>query len=149
MKKVLLLIVSVCMFTSCATYQPAPKSFVGIIDYSVLTSKGIFVTESNSVNFDYQAIGSVIAEETGGWVPKSSAKQKPASAADDYYVSSSSKKNYIAPDIQVAFDNIAEHLLSLRANGIINLKITTSSEIDLVSKLSVDKIIVSGMAIRK
>ena len=137
------------MFTSCATYHPAPKSFVGVIDYSVLTSKGLFVTESNSVNFDYQAIGSVIAEETGGWIPKNGAKQKPVNAGDDYYVSSSSKKIYMAPDIQAAFDNIAEHLSSIRANGIINLKITTSSEIDLVSKLSVDKIIVSGMAIRK
>ena len=56
---------------------------------------------------------------------------------------------YKAPDVQAAFDNIEKHLSSIGANGIINLKITTSYEIDLVSKLPVDKITVSGMAIRK
>jgi uncharacterized protein YbjQ (UPF0145 family) len=136
------------MFTSCATYLPAPKSFVGVIDYSVLTSKGLFVTESNSVNFDYRAIGSVIAEEIGGWIPKNSA-QSSVNVNDEYYVGSSTKKVYKNPDVQVAFDNIAEQLSSIGANGIINLKITTSSEMDLVSKFSVDKITVSGMAIRK
>lgn len=136
------------MFASCATYRPAPKSYVGMIDYSVLTSKGLFVTESNSVNFDYQAIGSVIAEETGGWVRKDG-KDTSDDPKADYYVASASQKIYKSPDIQVVFDNIAKNLLTIGANGIINLKITTSSEIDMVSKLSVDKITVSGMAIRK
>lgn len=148
MKKVLVLLVGMCMFASCATYRPAPKSFVGVIDYSVLTSKSLFVTESNSVSFDYQAIGSVIAEETGGWVPKNGA-QSSTNVSDEYYVGSSTRKVYKNPDVQVAFDNIAEQLSSIGANGIINLKITTSSEIDMVSKLSVDKVTVSGMAIRK
>ena len=148
MKKVLVLIVATWLFTSCATYRPTPKSFFGIIDYSALTSKGLFVTESNSVNFDYQAIGSVIAEEIGGWISKSS-KQQSVSASDEYYVGASSKKMYKAPDVQAAFDNIEKHLSSIGANGIINLNITTSYEIDLVSKLPVDKITVSGMAIRK
>lgn len=148
MKKVLVLIMSAFMFASCATYRPAPKSYVGIIDYSVLTSKGLFVTESNSVSFNYQAIGSVIAEETGGWIPKNGA-QSSTNVSDEYYVGSSTRKVYKKPDVQVTFDNIAEQLSSIGANGIINLKITTSLEIDMVSKLYVDKITVSGMAIRK
>lgn len=148
MKKLLFLVVSVFMFSSCAVYKPAPKSFIGVVDYSTLTQQGIFVTESNSVSFDYEPIGSIVAEETGGWVYKNG-KPMNQDPKDDYYIGSSSKKIYQAPDVQVAFANLASRLKEINANGIVNLKVVSTMEIDLVSKLSVQKITVTGMAIHK
>nr|DAY43987.1 MAG TPA: Selenium binding protein [Caudoviricetes sp.] len=148
MKKIFLLIISLFVFTSCAVYMPTPKSFVEIVDYSTLTKQGIFVTESNSVNFSYEPIGSIVAEETGGWSRKDD-RSNIRESKDDYYVGSMSKKVYRAPDVQMAFANLASRLHEIDANGVINLKIASTMEFDQASKLSVQKITVTGMAIRK
>ena len=61
------------MLTSCATSAisyPEPYGFSTFLDYSPLTNKGIYVTESNSVSFDYKILGSVSATEVSGWVKK-------------------------------------------------------------------------------
>ena len=60
------LVLSACSVSNL----PAPKSEIDMIDYSMLTKEGYFVTESNSVSFDYEAIGSIYAVEVGGWVSK-------------------------------------------------------------------------------
>lgn len=148
MKKLLFLIVSVFMFSSCGVYKPAPKSFIGVMDYSTLTQQGIFVTESNSVSFDYEPIGSIVAEETGGWVYKNDTPMN-QDPKDDYYIGSHNKKIYQAPNVQVAFANLASRLKDINANGIVNLKVVSTLELDQTSKLSVQKITITGMAIRK
>lgn len=147
MKKLLFLIVSVFMLSSCAVYKPAPKSFVGVIDYFTLTQRGIFVTESNSVSFGYEPVGSVLAEETGGWISKNG-KARNQDTKDDYYIGSGSKKIYQAPDVQTAFANIVSQLQKIDANGIINLKVIPTTELD-ENKLPLQVITVTGMAIRK
>lgn len=124
----------ICLFvgasfvvTSCVTL-PTPYSNIGTIDYSPLTKNGIYVTESNSVNFEYIAVSSIIATEKGGWVNGSEKR----------------------PSIEVAFKNIIEEMKKLNANGIINLGILASSEMvfDGYSKGFVPVITVKGMAIR-
>lgn len=73
MKKVLLFVFAIGLLTSCATSAisyPEPYGFSTFLDYSPLTNKGIYVTESNSVSFDYKILGSVSATEVSGWVKK-------------------------------------------------------------------------------
>lgn len=148
MKK-LFLLPCMLLLASCASYLPAPKSITGMIDYSTLTKNGIFVTESNSVNFDYEAVGSIYAEEVGGFVRKDG-KPDPIDPRDDYYIGSSSgKKVYVRPDVQAAFEKLISKLSQSGANGLINMKIQFTTEQDLISKVIIDKIIVSGMAIKK
>lgn len=107
---------------------PEPESRIGVIDYTPLIKAGIFVTESNSVNFDYTAVGSIVATEKGGWVngrPK-------------------------RPTTEDALKNIIKELERMGANGIINLNIIPSVEMsdDLMSKVFVSVITVKGMAIK-
>ena len=148
MKKALFLLVSMFIFASCATYQPAPKSFISMIDYSTFTKQGIYVTESNSVNFDYEAIGSICVEELGGWVSKK--KSEYSDPKEQYYIGSGMRnKVYIQPDIQEAFKKLMDKLSQSGANGLINMRIEFTTELDLTSKLTIDKIIVSGMAIKR
>lgn len=53
-------VLTIFLLASCAPKISYTKS-VGFVDYSVYQNKGIFLTESNSVNFEYDAIGSVTA----------------------------------------------------------------------------------------
>lgn len=71
MKKVVFLILTIWLFAACVTPKmPEPYGFSSFLDYSQLTSRGIYVTESNSVSFDYKTLGSVSITEVGGWMKK-------------------------------------------------------------------------------
>lgn len=117
----------ILILSSCASL-PEPESRVGVIDYTPLIKAGIFVTESNSVNFDYTAVGSIVATEKGGWI-NGRAKR---------------------PETQDALKSITKELERMGANGIINLNIISSVEMsdDLMSKTFVSVITVKGMAIK-
>ena len=155
MKKVLFLLFCISFFSSCSVSLPTPKSTINVVDYSILTEKGIFVTESNSVNFEYEAIGSVIAEETDGWVKQSQLKNKEKQFRkiyqDEYYEDyqhiSFGKRVFVPADLNNVLQNLGEQLINMGANAIINLKI------DYVktpyNKTSLNTIIVTGMAIKK
>ena len=127
MKKVISGLLFISLLSSCASL-PEPESLVGIVDYTPLIKSGIFVTESNSVNFDYTAVGSIVATEKGGWI-NGKAKR---------------------PTTEGAFKNIIKELNAIGANGIINLNIIPSVEMSDVamSKVYVSVITVKGMAIK-
>lgn len=149
-KKIVLLLFSIAILSACGTVNlPKPQSNIGLIDYSGLTQKGIFVTESNSVNFDYEAIASVYIEEIGGWVRKDG-KPDSDDPKSDYYINSSArKKTYEKPNLQEVFKKLVEQLKEQKANGIINLRISFATETIVPGQVYADKIIISGMAIRK
>lgn len=118
MSRFLLLLTIVVSMSSCFPLEQ--MTVTEIKDYSSLTDKGIFVTEANSVNFDYTPIGSVVSTTLSG--------------IDDL-------GRYVL-NMDKAFDNIAEELLKKEANGLINLKIMSSYVNNLYY------ITITGMAIR-
>jgi len=146
MKKTLIYALIIVLFSACATLRPDPLSIISVVDYSPLTDRGIFVTESNSVSFEYKAIGSVIVEESGGWIARDG-KRSPSSK-EDYYIGSS-KKIYQSPKFESTFKKLSEKLESIGANGIINLKISSTSELNRAYNVYVEKITITGMAIKK
>lgn len=127
MNKTIYALLLTLIFSACGSL-PVPESRVGVIDYTPLLKAGIYVTESNSVNFDYTAIGSIVATEKGGWV-NGKAKR---------------------PATEDALKNIIKELERMGANGIINLNIIPSVQMsdDLMSKVFVSVITVKGMAIK-
>lgn len=151
MKKVLFFILAIGLFTSCATSTisyPEPYGFSTFLDYSPLTNKGIYVTESNSVSFDYKTLGSVSATEVSGWVKKEKelrvANKNKKNNVDDMYADIESNRPVgkyipITASLDVAMERMANTLKEVGANGIINLKVQWDSS----------RIIISGMAIRK
>ena len=68
---------------------------------------------------------------------------------EDIYMSKSKKKSYQPPTVEEAFDLALGELKALRGNGIINFKITMVSEFLPAYQVSVDKIVITGMCIRK
>lgn len=152
MKKVYLLFVAMLLGLVACQSLPEPKSNMVVVDYTTLTNQGIFVTESNSVNFSYEPIGSISIDELGGWVRKEN-KKRMTNVREDYYYNSSNliagKQVYQAPDMNNMFNKLAAQLHELGANGIINLKITQTFEYQKEIKQFIHRVTISGMAIKK
>ena len=118
MKKILLSMLMAIGLASCVSVQQFTTTTV--IDYSEFAKQGIFVTESNSVNFEYQPLGSVI-----------SVTQAALSGIVSQKI-----------DANKAFMEIATKVKEIGGNGVLNFKfnvITTSSSSVMT---------VSGMAIK-
>ena len=159
MKKVLFVAVILSTLTSCAAYLPTPKTVVDVTDYSVFHENGIYVTESNSVSFDYKSIGHISVEAYGGWVDKKTTSKDKLEAKrynnDDYYDSPSSSspfrsRKYVLPNIDDAISIFIDKVKASKGNGVINFKIENEMVPDIIDKkILLHKIIVSGMAIEK
>ncbi|MDR1810737.1 MAG: hypothetical protein LBR34_10125 [Prevotella sp.] len=138
MKKLLLLaLLASAVITGCTTSKPASEVFV-FRDYRHFTARGIYVTESNSVNFNYEPIGSVIMEKRG--------VAKREGAGQPWMV--------IMPTFAELAQSVCNKLDSVGANAIINLRIRKLDvDVERISDLQSDVYgpgwYVTGMAIKK
>lgn len=147
-KAYLLTIIMVAfMLTSCAPKVLYTKS-VGFVDYSAYQHKGIFLTESNSVNFEYEAIGSVTAVVYSGNVVLSQTQyiDKNDTYGDNTTVKT--KKGWKVASPEDALEAAVAQVTSKGGDGLINIKITPSTEID-ASKTTRSGFLITGMAIKR
>jgi uncharacterized protein YbjQ (UPF0145 family) len=87
-------------FASCNVYPPY-TSFGTYIDYSLYSEKGFFITESNSVSFEYESIASITMTDESGSI-------------------NSDLKH---PDLNKMIEDLYQLAIKKGANGVINLKI--------------------------
>nr|DAT27615.1 MAG TPA: Putative heavy-metal-binding protein [Caudoviricetes sp.] len=164
MKKVLLLFALTIGFYSCKTALPEPKTLLLTTSYDAFQKSGIFVTESNSVNFEYTSLGNVSVSDYGGWVKKNKYKADDAPTSkvynpqNDMYLgyepadrgsSILSKSKYLFPNVGNSISLLITKIKDMGGNGIINLHISYSKESYYKSAAVVDVITVSGMVIKK
>ena len=132
MKKIILTVMATLLLFSCNS-----KYYVtsGGLDFTSLTKDGFFITESNSVNFEYNPIGLVYATSNSG-----DAKYTKRKSSDRSYPT----RNWKWANYEDAIFYLKKEAVSRGANGIINLKYskTLSKEGNVIS---VD---MSGMAIK-
>lgn len=148
MKQIVCLLILASLVASCSTVNvPSPKQYASCIDYGYLSQKGVYVSESNSVNFEYEPLGSLYVECTGGWVKNN--QRSAQSSMEDIYYSKGQKVVYQPATVEDAFSQALGELKKLRGNGIINFKINTISEYLPAYQVSVNKIIITGMCIRR
>lgn len=136
------------MFTSCFPKFEAIRR-ASILDYTEFTSKGFFVTESNSVSFDYEAIGSVIGENYGGYEVSS---KKNKMSEDTYSRLTEITVKYgkhIPARADVALREMILKAMEKGANGVINVRINGSSRFTVGADTTYYGYIATGMAIRK
>lgn len=67
MKRILAFLLLCCLCGCATTYKWPYVQESSIIDYSQYAKKGFFITQANSVNFDYTPIGSISAKVEGGY----------------------------------------------------------------------------------
>lgn len=119
MRKIVGCVVLLMCLSSCVTVKQF--SIVNIIDYSKFVEQGFYVTEANSVDFEYVPVGSIVS------------------------ISQAEIESFKSPKIDMdrVFQEMIEKLKKKNANGVINLNIQ-GLEASSVSM----KVVVTGMAIR-
>ena len=113
------------LVSSCETINIPQRTVTVFRDYTPLTDKGIFVTESNSIDCDYVPLGSIVSVTNGAY----------DNSDVSLFIS------YKSVDLNKAFNDISNKLVDMGANGLINLKIESSYLRDI------HYVTVTGMAI--
>lgn len=123
MRKIIVLaVVAICLL-GCTT-KSALRKVVYVIDYSKYSDAGFFITESNSVSFDYKPIGSVTVVVANGY--------EVLSADTVFYKYNTyptiAKINVKYGDYKIlgtkdAMDLMRDEVIRMGGNGVINLKI--------------------------
>ena len=140
MKKIFFILV-VALLTSCGSIAP----IVTFTDYSEYSRNGMFLTESNSVNFQYEPIGSVSALMYSQYVPVTENSSKEQRGEDVYFSSPYGTRKYQSATVKDVIDLIVHEAQTKGANAIINLKY----EYIPATKGQPSAWFVSGMAIKK
>lgn len=122
MKKYLVFILLTALLSSCVLVKHPYNRYSTVVDFEKYTSQGFFITESNSVSFDYEPLGSLSAIiESGYEVIGTKGDQ-----TDDVYYHTRSSNNKYGDYISATIDDVVEDLVfaaaDVGADGLINLK---------------------------
>lgn len=149
MKKILFISLITLLLSSCATLKPPYSRFSNTVDFSEYTRKGFFITESNSVSFNYDPLGSLTSVVQGGY----EVLGREAISSNDEVYGVNAKVTYgefIPASIDDALDELYNSARELGANGIINFKLTYyPSEYEKNVLVRHSSYVVSGMAIKR
>lgn len=148
MKKIYstVLISILCIFCySCVTPRYIEDSY--LLDYSKYTAEGIYLTEFESVPFEYEPMGNITVSVVSGWVKDITVISKIDSdelyGEKQYNTIKSKNEQYILASKEVILSKAVNEIKKLSANGIINLKITH------IIKDKQSGYILTGMAIKR
>lgn len=147
-KSVLITLIIVCstLLSSCYVGRSYYQN-VFTLDYSRYSANGIFLTEANSVSFDYQPVGSISAVVLSGYnktkTTKTNKEQDGIYGDRTYETTKVSNDGYVKATPEQALDAAVAALADMGANGIINITISTTVQ-DGQSGYEL-----RGMAIRK
>lgn len=151
MKTLIFLIL--CVLTGCATLPKWPYvQESSIIDYSEYAKKNFFITESESVNFNYTAIGSISAKVESGYEVLN-AKTYQVSG-DDIYTNEPQTKvkikygKYVKATPEAALEELYARALDSGANGIVGLDIKPITKYSQQYGNVIIGYFVTGMAIK-
>lgn len=156
MKKIIYLF-GVFLITSCYPAKTLFHQESSHVDYRPYSKTDFFLTEANSVSFEYSPISSVISIVKPGYVDKKDIvkTKEEKDFKDDLYANNKHLKlgsDFKLASPQDALDGLVKEAKKLGANGIINLKITSFIEkVSLGNGIQPDLIGYSatGMAILK
>ena len=139
------------MFTVSCVTKDAFVQVIGYMDYQMIGHGKVFISESNSVSFEYTPIASITVSELSGHVikTKKAKKNEPTtneSVGDDiYYASEKDKTNYREASYVSALKRAVAICENNGGDGIINLKYR--SEYDYESHKWI--VAVTGMIIKR
>lgn len=129
MKFLKLLTLSVLCISSVSC-TPKFSSKVYYTDYQRYSDAGFFITESNTVSFDYIPVGSVVVRQTAGVMSDTEiiSQNVPEKRGYDELYGELEKKRHSnswkLPSDYTALDAVYKVAKEQNADGIINLKIT-------------------------
>ncbi len=147
--KFLKLITLSVLCISSVSCTPKFSSKVYYTDYQRYSDAGFFITESNTVSFDYVPVGSVVVRQTAGVMSDTEiiSQNVPEKRGYDELYGELEKKRHSnswkLPSDYTALDAVYKVAKEQNADGIINLKIT----MPVVNNASIIEL--SGMLIKR
>lgn len=149
MRKISILLFATILFTSCVVKYPF-ITYSNVIDFTPYTDSGFFLTESNSVSFDYSPVGSLSTTVKSGYEVLNVSKKVSRDAVYNDYTRIKYGK-YISANVDDAITLLIESAKELGANGIINLNIVHTPDVinGYGHVVSPSSYIISGMAIKR
>jgi len=118
-----------------------------VLDYEKYSKQGFFITESNSVSFDYTPIGSVVVRVFSGYANEGTEYVKKFKSNGTYTeIPKIRKGKWKDCDLNDAFAQLHKEAISKGANGVINLKYEFISSF---TDNTPNRWIVTGQLIRK
>ncbi len=146
-KKLLFAAVLSASLIGCIPQRTFFSTFSSGIDYKEYSDLGFYVTESNSVNFNYTPISSIVASVKSGYL----GDEKPSNSK--VKVSKSDRGSlFITATASIVLEELYQEAIKLGANGIINLKIEAKTESginDYGVTTDFPVYVATGMAIKK
>ena len=153
-KTVLLMLALLPLLFSCSTIEKFPYvQEASIIDYSQYEDKDFFITEANSVSFEYEAVGSVSAKVESGFEVIGGKKVR--AIGDDIYQKQMATKtkvsygDFVAATPGQALELLYQKAVEHHANGIINLKISPITQYTQAYGNVITGYFATGMAIKR
>ena len=138
MKKTLYLF-ALILLSGCSYLRQPVSQVTYAFDYKKYTDEGFFITESNSVSFDYKPVSSVHSIFLSGFELKEPKAAKQGS--DDLYGEANPLPQTTNKYIQATQEKVIEELYkkakSLNANAMINLQVKVISYYDYHAKMYV------------
>ncbi len=146
MKKLLSILAVAFIMAACSSPMRHATYF---LDYAQAGGSEVFISEANTVNFDYTPLGSIIVEETPGMVTVRGnvSEKENKRMRDDIYGEESGRKNmkvYSNASTQSALNYAVQEVKAIGGDGLINLKFST--QLDKNSRVIV---VISGMVIKR
>ncbi len=150
MKKLIFTVLAGLALASCGSLPPPADKFY-YTSYQPLTAEGIYATSSPSVPFEYESLGVFMLVSESGFVSidTDDSHEDKRRIIEDMYVTPRDRDKdaeYKPTDNEHALKAVSDYLHLIEANGIINLRVQF---IRLLNTDAVDKIIVTGEAIKK
>jgi hypothetical protein len=144
MKRILFaLVVIVLMCSSCQTSPYIQK--VDYLDYSFFKEKIFFITETNTVSFPYESLGSISVIVRSGKAIKSDNEER-----DSYKPLYQRKGSFKRATLEDAYQLIYDSAREKGANGLLRFNIEyLTVDGDLIKNRPVIGYVITGMAIKK
>lgn len=139
----------VCLLSALSSCHTPMTHATYYIDYQEAGQGKVFITEANSVSFEYEPLGSILVEETSGVVKITVPTTEKERNDDSLYGPGPSTKtvtSYSNATAQTALNYAAQEAIRLGGDGIINLKL--SANLDSKGR-KIETISVSGMVIKR
>lgn len=116
-------LISILLLMSCSGNKHIYTETAQIIDYEKYNNKGFFITESNSVSFDYTPIGSIVVRIYSGHEVVGTEYVKKFKSTGTYTeIPKMRVGDWRNGDLEDAFIKLHKEAISRGANGVINLK---------------------------
>lgn len=124
-------LLTVCLLAALSSCRAPMTHATYYIDYQQAGQGKVFITEANSVSFEYEPLGSILVEETSGMVKLTVPTTEKERDRDDLYGTSSTTKtvnSYSKATAQTALNYAAQEAILLGGDGIINLRLTSVND---------------------